>query len=437
MGKGLSSVAALLLLTGCMIPKGGALPHLAEFEQRVFRFPPDAYRPLPDDTAVAPSHLRYGNWREAWAERIDYSTATGQHEQAGTTTQSLPLFMLDGKGAEHLAAALRSVNGGHTLLLDNRSIETQAVALHLSDYSARTALLNPMNGKTLVLRQEEDGSYRMAFAPGQKWLVCFGEFARHFIFDGIYAMPWPRKDIAALNGAWRSQRLDPNVLTLDSAQRLQDSLRYTATVADVPAVCKLAVKTPDRYSSVTVNGQTVTLSTNEFFRHKSFHLGDVTTLLKPGENRIELADEHGVDADSIHLVGDFAVKEDSSPTSRFSIVKERQPTFLRDLSSEGYPFYTGTFVMETTLDMPRLTRDARYLLTFPKTEGVILRVTVNNITFDPLFASPLETDITIALRPGPNTVRVELTNDSPAYTKHSPTPLGLHVPPVVVEISGR
>jgi len=50
------------------------------------------------------------------------------------------------------------------------------------------------------------------------------------------------------------------------------------------------------------------------------------------------------------------------------------------------------------------------LLTFPYFEAVILNVTVNGIPCPPLFASPWEVDVTAALKPGKNAVRVSLTN---------------------------
>jgi hypothetical protein len=79
------------------------------------------------------------------------------------------------------------VKDGHTLQLTNTSRKAPlTISLHLSDPSARTALLDPVTGGAFVLRQEADASYRLALAPTQTWILCFGEFARHFVFDGVY-----------------------------------------------------------------------------------------------------------------------------------------------------------------------------------------------------------------------------------------------------------
>ncbi|MCL2103436.1 MAG: hypothetical protein FWH21_00030 [Kiritimatiellaeota bacterium] len=404
------------------------------------------------------------------------------------TTDVPPLFMLDGKNTETITAHLRSVEGGHTLWLSSGPVPApNIIALHLADYSVRTALLDPVSGRTFVLRQEEDGSYRLAFTHAQMWVVCFGEFTRNFVFDGIYAVPYPRQAIAALEGAWSGKRLDPNALTLDCARCSQDDgitwsapesvrdifkqfsspshanrmvrLRYAAQVTDIPVVCRLAVHETQRYASITMNGQPVTFSTNDCFMCETLHTGDVAAFLKPGENEIELVldGETATRAghiQNIYLTGDFAVTTDPPPPSapsplpypfaRASIVKERTPS-LGDLVPQGYPFYAGTFVLEATVDLPHIVRGMRYLLTFPSFQAAVLQVTVNGGTFFPLLSHPWETDISTALRSGRNTVRIELANTRYNQTNphilndssYSVVPFGLFTPPVIVEVTDR
>ena len=52
----------------------------------------------------------------------------------------------------------------------------------------------------------------------------------------------------------------------------------------------------------------------------------------------------------------------------------------------------------------------RLLLAFPSFEAVVITVSVNGIPCQPLFASPWEADVTAALKPGRNVVRLSLTN---------------------------
>ena len=417
----LCAVAVILAAAGCVVTKREGVP---PFDQRVFRSPPSAGEPLLSSMPFG----RYGELFEKMSARLGYFVTAG----TAASPQDEPLFMLEGESAGQIRTRLRTVRDGHTLFLCNVSAnETLVAALHLSDYSARIALLNPANGKAFVLRQEEDGSYRIAFAPGQIWCVCFGELARKFVFDGIYGVPHPRRVFARLGGVWHGKRRDPNALMLESPRRSHDGgkprLRYTATVTDVPAVCRLALNQPGAETDVRVNGQAVTLSTNDVYLSKAFQTCDVAALLRQGENEIEVVLDGETPTQNICLVGDFALKVEPGP-QRHSIVKESPPA-LGDLAPQGYPFYAGTFALETTVELPSLTHGTRYLLTFPGFAAAVLHVTVNGVIFDPLFISPWETDISVALRPGLNRVRVELTNRLDAFN----TPFGLLAPPVIVE----
>ena len=434
------AIALVFAVAGCMTPRHGDLRKTGVFDQRMFCAPPE-YLTISQMTAC---HLPYGRYKtynlphERYCQwfvnmfaRLDYVASTGQDE---AEDESSPPFMLEGVNAEQIEAHLRKVQGGHTLRLFNTSHdETLTVALHLDDYPVRTALLNPVNGKALVLRHEEDGSCRIAFAPGQTWVVCFGEFARPFIFDGLYAVPWPRKEIAKLDGVWRGERLGPNVLPLSPEPPIPDGSggyrsHYEVTIKDAPAVCELAGEQP----SITMNGQPVALSTNLCVpRWDSYprYTADITALLTTGKNEFDLAFYGG----RLCLAGDFAVDR-----THASVVKEKITFALGDLVRQGYPFYAGTFALETTVDLPHLARGARHLLTFPDFGAVVLHVTVNGVTFEPVVAPPWETDISAALHPGLNAVRVELTNGTDNQeagfqrSRKKLKPFGLLAPPVIV-----
>ena len=432
-GKGSSGILCAVAVTlaggGCLIPQDSALDLTDKFDQRIFRAPPPA--------KISPSPYRQPYWRysklaENTLARLHYCATVGQ----SAAEKSPPLFALDlgGESAWGGKVNLRAVEDGHVLTLTPPPRDDVThVRLHWTDYNARTALLDPVTGKTFVLRLEEDGAYRIAFAPGQTWIVGFGEFARRMAFDGIYAVPYPRREVAKLDGTWTGARLDPNVLRLEPS-----GARYTVTVTDISTVCKLAIEQPEMYASVKVNGQAVTFSTNDFFLCETFQTGDVAAFLKHGSgNEIELVPHHDAFETSrsdAYLLGDFAVQM----VDGFSIVKET-PFSLGDIVPRGYPFYAGTFALETSVNIPALTRSARYLLTFPEFEAAVLRVIVNGFVYEPLFAPPWETDITLALRPGRNNVRVELTNDlnNLMTARSRKTPLGLFAPPVIVEIGRR
>jgi hypothetical protein len=392
---------------------------------------------------------------------------------AALNDKAPPAFTLRGTNAEKVWTHLRAVKNGHTLQLSNTSrLETRALALRFTDREAQVALWNPVNGQCLRLKPEADGAYALAFAPAQTWIVTFGKVSDGVTFDGTYAVPGERREIAKLTHAWQGKRVDPNALTLDYARYSKDNgatwsvpepvlaiydrfaqstpyngplqLKYETEIADVPASCKLVVEQPGMYTSITVNNKRVSFDDSGFFTCFTFRTTDINGLLHSGRNEIVLAlnyvsaipaslnarARYGTEIESIYLVGDFAVKAVTSDKplattyrneegalppkpinsfKRFEIVKEGA-SFSGDLAQQGYPFYAGEFQLDGTLEVGALVPGKRYLLTFPGFEAVVVNVTVNGQPCAPLFASPWEADVTAALKPGKNAVRVSLTN---------------------------
>jgi len=389
------------------------------------------------------------------------------------TAKTPPLFSLRGARAQEIWTHLRAVQDGSTLQLSNTSrLTSQTVSLRVTDPVAPVALWNPINGACLRLKPEADGSYALAFAPAQTWLVSFGKTAEGVPFDDAYSLPGTRREIATLTGSWRGKRLDPNALTLDYARASRDGgrtwsdpepvlaiydrfalstpyngplqLKYEADIVELPTACKLVVEQPEMYTSIAVNGKPVTFEGSDSYTCFTFRAQEVTALLKPGRNEIMLSLNHlsaipdslhararyGSELESIYLVGDFAVRAEAAEQpltttyrnaegalppkplnsfKRFCIVRERD-TFTGDLAQQGYPFYAGEFELETCFDAGPLPAGRRYLLALPSFEAVVVNVTVNGQACAPLFASPWEADVTAALTPGRNTVRITLTN---------------------------
>ena len=392
---------------------------------------------------------------------------------AALDTRVSPLFTLHGENAEEVWTHLRAVTDGYALQLSNTSRkETRTLALHLTRPGVPIALWDAVSGKCLRMKPGADGGYALGLAPARTWIVSFGKVADGVKFDGDYALPGKRIEVARLEGSWQGRRVDPNVLTLDYARYSKDGgatwsepepvlaiydrfalskpyngvlkLKYEPQVVEVPAACKLAVEQPEMYTSITVNGKTVDFTGSGSFTCFTIRTQDVSRLLIPGRNEIILTlnyvsaiptslnarARYGTEIESIYLVGDFAVRAELSgkPLSttyrnqegtlppkpihsftRFSLVKE-PGMFNGDLVPQGYPFYAGEFVLETDLDLPAVEPGRRYLLAFPSFEAIVVNVTVNGRPCPPLFASPWEADVTAALKPGKNAVRVSLTN---------------------------
>jgi len=384
-----------------------------------------------------------------------------------------PVFTLSGEKNEEVWTHLRTVDQGYVLQLSNVSRrEERTLAVRLTDSSQPVALLNPIDGQCLQWKPEADGSYALHFAPTQTWIVTLGPLAAAAKFDGVYRRPAASREVVKLSGPWQGKRVDPNAIALDYASYSQDGgrswsdpepvlaiydrfaqksayngplqLKFAVEIVDVPAACKLVVEQPAMYTSITVNGQPVAFDSDEFYTCFTFRAQMVAGLLRPGQNEIVLALDYvsavptslnararyGTEIETIYLVGDFAVRPtpaDKPLTTtyrnqegalipkpihsfkRFALTREAA-TFSGDLVPQGYPFYAGEFQLDGTFDLPAIQAGKKYFLAFPLFEAVVLNVTVNGQACPPLVASPWETDVTAALRPGKNTVRVALTN---------------------------
>ncbi|MEN6497023.1 MAG: glycosyl hydrolase [Thermoguttaceae bacterium] len=384
-----------------------------------------------------------------------------------------PVFTLSGAKNEEVWTHLRTVANGFSLQLSNSSrLENRTLSLRFSDRDAAVALWNPVNGQCLRLKPEADGSYALDFSPAETWIVTVGPVSANAQFDGDYSLPGERQEVVKLAGPWQGKRVDPNALTLDYARYSKDGgatwsepepvlaiydrfaqstpykgelkLKFEPEITDVPSACKLVVEQPEMYTSITVNGKQVVFDANDSYTCFTFRAKTVDGLLKQGHNEIVLTlnyvsaiptslnarARYGTEIESIYLIGDFAVKsvvadKPLKTTYRnqegalvpkpihsfksFAITRE-QHAFSGDLAPQGYPFYAGEFQLDSTFELGAVEAGKKYLLAFPSFEAVVINVTVNGQPCPPLMASPWETDVTAALKPGKNTVRVSLTN---------------------------
>jgi len=383
-----------------------------------------------------------------------------------------PAFTVEGDQADQVWTHLRADGKSHRIQLSNTSrLDTRSLALRVSGATA-AALWNPVDGRRLRLRPGADGAFALTFAPAQTWIVSYGSDDDATGGNGDYAVPAPRHAVATLGGTWRGRRVDPNALLLDFARYSKDGgaswsepepvlgiyerfkhsvpfsgelrLKFTATVEALPATCRLVVEQPEMYRTITVNGKPVSFTNSGEYICFSFRTADVRGLLRVGSNEIEMALDFvrplptsavasvrsGTEIENIYLVGDFGVKavmadQPLKTTYRnqkgdlgqkpihsfkqFALVREGD-AFSGDLVTQGYPFYAGEFVLECAFDLAAVEAGRTHRLRFPGFEAVVIHTEVNGRACPPLVASPWETDVTAALQPGRNTVRVRLTN---------------------------
>jgi hypothetical protein len=215
-------------------------------------------------------------------------------------------------------------------------------------------------------------------------------------------------------------------------------------IRDLPTTCQLAVEQPAMYRSVTVNGSEVRFDERAWHLDPVLQTAGIHAHLRTGSNEIVLVldfvsarpdslkarPRYGTEIESIYLLGDFAVhaEEAAQPLTdtdrnRVGYLPRKPVHSLRnfrltaeagevegDLVRQGYPFYVGEFVLERGLDLPAVQPGRRLVLTFPYFEAIVITVQVNGVSAGPIYASPWEVDITDALQPGTNTLRVSLTN---------------------------
>ncbi len=210
------------------------------------------------------------------------------------------------------------------------------------------------------------------------------------------------------------------------------------------AKCNLVVEQPEMYSAIEVNGKIVKFDGKSFYRDLSFKSSDISGLLVTGTNTVSLIlnykapvpesrnpfDRYGSEIESIYITGDFAVKADTSSMvaepsqhnargflvpkpvhhfASFTISKEKT-LFHGDLVTQGYPFYNGSYILEKNFDIARPDKTKRYLLKFPLSEAIIIKVNLNGKDLPPVAWSPWEVDITDALKEGSNKLNITLIN---------------------------
>ena len=79
-----------------------------------------------------------------------------------------------------------------------------------------------------------------------------------------------------------------------------------------------------------------------------------------------------------------------------------------NLTTEGYPFYSGSIECSTSFVLDTLP-EGRCKLAFPAAEAITVGVNVNGKELPKVFCSPWEADITDALQTGENSITLTLT----------------------------
>ena len=360
--------------------------------------------------------------------------------------------------------------GGYTIQLSNISrLDAIDATLRFNTPVKSVALWDPTNGKSYALRPGGDGSIPLHFAPTQTWIITTGDASTAADMKQGYSFRKQEdKKIAVISGEWQGERFDPNAITLDFASYSTDggksfsgsepvigihrrlarrkyngplTLRYQVRSDIDIARCSLVVEQPQIYKSITANGKTADFSGGGYYTDHSLRTAAIA--LRKGDNAITMTldykaplpsdldayKRYGTEIESIYITGDFGIEATASTGERppagkkkelppkpvnafsgFTLSAERK-AFSGDLTSQGYPFYSGEFILQNSFEVGKVDPAKKYYVAFPSIDAIVVKVSVNGKEIaDPIVYHPYEADVTGLLKPGNNTITVSVTN---------------------------
>jgi hypothetical protein len=310
-------------------------------------------------------------------------------------------------------------------------------------------LWDALTGKRYALLPEQNQarqegiSIQLDFAPVSSYLLVRQPEHKDQL-KVFRRRPSAVDDSVPLAGKWKVRRVDPNALTLDYCEvqigkrgwthrmpiwqahlRVHESgfgsevgLRFRFDVSQLPRLAHFAIENPERYT-VQFNGITLSRKTVGWRWDPSVKLFDITALMRPGENIVELAGRCGIDTEieNCYVIGDFAVMENKG----FQIAEEADEISGENLVREGYPFFVGRIVLTQEIDLPDSSRRVYFRL--ERLDAIIAEVRVNGVVAGHLAWKPYLLEITDHIHPGRIRFEIELCTSlhnllGPHHNKH-------------------
>lgn len=385
-------------------------------------------------------------------------------------TNVIPEVTVTGDNAKNVWISHRLSENKHVLQITNTSRMISILCkVKFADKSTNIVLLDPAYGKSYSLVYND--GYELLLHPAQSYILTDKKLVTGIVSSGSYTIPSGEEKILTLSGDWNGKRQDVNAITLDFARYSTDNgktfsrpepvlgiherltkSRYNGPLVLIfdfktdflPSTCNLVLEQPEMYSKIEINGKSVKFNSDEFYRDISFKTKTLDGMLENGSNTISLFldykapgsdnsnpyGRYGSEIESIYLTGDFAVKtgESKLPSdlsqhnargflipkpvhhfNSFTLTKEKT-TFSGDLVPQGYPFYNGGFVLEKSFELSSIDPDKKYILKFPLSESIIIKVNINGTDLSPVAWSPWEVDITNVIKRGTNSVTITMIN---------------------------
>lgn len=191
------------------------------------------------------------------------------------------------------------------------------------------------------------------------------------------------------------------------------------TVASPEAIqgAHLALETPELYK-ITVNGHPMDFSRADRWVDPHLKRIPVESLLKVGENTVKLVGEPFhvlMELENIYILGNFTVRA----TERGFAMHPPSPLATGSWAKQGYPFYSGSMLYETRVDVPKRSRSLR--VSFPAWQGSVAELLLDGKHVETLGWQPYVCEIPAV--PGAHTValRVVATPRNLFGPFHNPT----------------
>ena len=174
----------------------------------------------------------------------------------------------------------------------------------------------------------------------------------------------------------------------------------------VPGNLAIVIERPDLYT-ITCNGQPVQWNRTQWWLDKAFGKIDIADLAKTGRNTVTIeASPFTIyhELEPAYVLGDFTLK---SASPGFVITPDKPLDVSRQgWHEQGHPFYSAGVAYTQVFDVAR--PEGRYEVSLPDWYGSTARVKVNGKLAGRLVSRPWTCDVTDLIKPGQNSVQVEV-----------------------------
>jgi hypothetical protein len=283
-----------------------------------------------------------------------------------------------------------------------------------------------------ALPADKEGSdlvFHLDFHPAASFLLVRRKEKTDQRLQPYQPLPHNFAKLVELEEPWQFERKDLNALTLDyceidvegtgwtprlpvwEAHRILQQAgvgarfdsRFRFNITDKPKSLYLAVERPSAYT-ISINGRPLPENDSGGWWDASIRIFDISFLAHCRENTIEVAGMVGADFEfeNVYVLGDFALQLNDE----FVIVKEPDVVKAVNLVHEGYPFFTGRFLLRRSLNIPA--QSERIYLKCDEVKAIVAQVRLNGTHVTDFCWKPYVTELTKYIRAGQNLLEIEL-----------------------------